>query len=268
MPFTGTSEGTAAGCEDNAVESSSRDVLSAILRCLDLTALDGTETLEDIETLCARAAHPGPELPPVAAVCVYPRWARQAKWLLEGSAVRVAVATGGFPEGTASVAERIEEVRAAARMRSDELDTVLDHRALLAGDRSGASLGLVETRRAWGEVRPMKVILETGALGSAEDIREAARIALDAGADFLKTSTGKVEPGVTPHAARVMFEVVRDYDVQRTVGVKVSGGVRTTEEAMTYADLAVEILGPGCLVPSRFRVGASRLLDGLVEELA
>lgn len=241
--------------------------LDLAVRCLDLTSLDGSETAEDIEALCARAVRPDvdrPEIPGVAAVVLYPRFVEIAAGRLRGSGVGVATVIG-FPMPTEPLPKRLAEIHAAVDAGADEIDIVLDRDALTSGGREQAGEDVARCKEAAGPAA-LKVILESGELGAADRIRDAAMVAMSSGADFIKSSTGKVGTGATPEAARTMMEAVRDFhsEAGRPVGVKVSGGVRTTEQAMEYVGMVEETLGKDWLTPERFRIGASALLDDLV----
>jgi deoxyribose-phosphate aldolase len=238
--------------------------LLAALRCLDLTSLRDDETPERIESLCRDAAAPGAALPPVAAVCVAPAFVAQARSLLAGTGVRVACATGAFPSGRLGLTERVAEIAGALEAGAEEIDTVLDHGALVQGRMTEVLAELVASREACGAAT-MKVILETGALPSLAHVRSAAGLALDAGADFLKTSTGKGYPGATPEAVLAMAEAVREAGT--ATGIKVSGGVRTVQVAVGYLDLVSRHLGAAWGTHERFRIGASSLLGALVDAL-
>lgn len=224
------------------------------VRLLDLTSLTGEEDDAAIAALCARALTPAG---PVAAVCVEPGWVARARAELAGAAIPVA-AVANFPGGDADPQRARRESAAAVADGAAEVDVVLPWRAWLAGEHA-AALAVVEAARA--EAPVLKVILESGALKDRETVRAAARAALAAGADFVKTSTGKHAPGASPEAARVMLEAVRDHGGG---GFKASGGVRTAEQAVGYLDLAGELLGPGWATPATFRIGASGLLDELL----
>lgn len=249
------------------MQAQQRKSIEVVVRCLDLTSLEEDDTDERIGALCERAVRPDPDdpdIPPVAAVCVLPRFAVLARGRLVGSGVRVAVATGSFPEGTASVEVRCAEIRSALADGADEIDTVLDHQALLAGGDADVRATIEASREACGGAT-MKVILETGALPSQDHVRRAAGLVLEAGADFVKCSTGKAAPGVTPEAARAMMEAVRDFRERtgRAAGVKLSGGIRTAEQALGYAAMLREVLSEEPR-PASFRIGASAVLDDLV----
>ncbi len=241
--------------------------LERVLRCMDLTSLSDHDTPDDISALCGRAARPGPgpSLPAVAAVCVYPRFVALACERLAGSGVRIAAAAGAFPTGEALLGDRVGEIRRALEAGATEIDTVLDHRAFLAGRRDEVAEVLTASRTVCGDAT-MKVILETGALGSGALVREAAQLAMDAGADFIKSSTGKIAIGATPGAARSMMEAVADFHGRtgRRVGVKLSSGIRTAEQALEYLEMLGRVLGPEWATPALFRIGASSLLDDVV----
>ncbi|MCW5634567.1 MAG: deoxyribose-phosphate aldolase [Rubrivivax sp.] len=225
------------------------------LACLDLTSLNDGDTAEDIERLCERAVGPAGR-GPVAAVCVWPRFAALARQRLPAHIVVAAVAN--FPDGSSDVERAVADTRAIVAAGAQEVDVVLPWREL---DAAPALLAAVRTA-CRGLV--LKVILETGELGSDEAITRACRIALDGGADFLKTSTGRVLVNATPHAARLLLQAIAsDPRAATRVGFKPAGGIRTVADAGVYAALVHEILGPQALVPRRFRIGASGLLNDI-----
>jgi deoxyribose-phosphate aldolase len=244
--------------------------LHLAIRCLDLTSLEGTETSAQIAALCDRAIRPDPEnheTPSVAAVVVYPPFVSIAAERLRGTGVKVATVIG-FPVPTEPLPKRLAEIHAALDAGADEIDIVLNREAFLSGRKEEAGEEISKSKEAAGSA-PLKVILETGELASEERIRKAAMLAMSAGADFLKSSTGKVGTGATPEAALAMMEAVRGFHEQggRAVGVKLSGGIRTTDQALGYIEMLEEKLGPDWLTPERFRIGASALLDDLVARL-
>lgn len=228
---------------------------------MDLTRLEDDDTEAEIDHLCARAdtafGHP-------AAVCIPPQFVAAAGRSLHsrGLTGKVRVATvANFPGGTDDEQAVAGCIRDAVAAGADEVDVVFPYRAWLAGDRARCRATMAACRDACdGHV--LKVILETGELHRPEVIRSVAEGAIAADADFLKTSTGKVAVNATPQAARILLEAIRDSG--RDVGCKVSGGIRTTADARVYLDLAAEILGPDWLIPARFRIGASGLLDDLL----
>lgn len=240
------------------------DRLASILRSLDLTSLAGDESPDAISALCAGAVSPATGSPSVAAVCVLPAFVAACRERLEGSGVRVACATGAFPSGELPTSERVEQITRAVEAGAQEIDTVMDHGAVRGGRDLDAAEQLRASRDACGDLT-MKVILETGAAPALPFVRRTATLAIEAGADFLKTSTGKGFPGATPEAVAAMCEAIADAD--RPVGVKVSGGVKTVAEALGYLDLVTTQLGGDWADPTRFRIGASGLLSDLVEHL-
>ena len=236
------------------------------IRCLDLTSLDGSETAEQVLDLCDRALRPDPDdptVPSVAAVVLYPELVAVAAGRLRGSTVAVA-SVAGFPSAESPLETRLAEIRRALDDGAEEIDVVMN-RPLFLADQADAAEEIRRAREAAGRAI-LKVILETGELGTAERIRQAALLAMAAGADFVKSSTGKVGEGVSPDAALAMMEAARDFhrDNGRPVGIKVSGGVRTAEQAMGYLRLAEDTLGQEWLTPDRLRIGASGVLDELV----
>lgn len=236
------------------------DMLLA-LRCLDLTSLAPGETPEGIRALCRVACSPGLRLPPVAAVCIGPQFVELAREGLEGSRVMVACATGAFPTGVAASAVRAREIDAAIRAGAQEIDTVLDHAALLAGNEEAVLDQLVASREACGGA-VMKVIVEAGAYPVLPFVHRASELAIAAGADFVKTSTGVGFAGATPEAVLTIAQAVASAD--RPVGIKVSGGVKTAADALGYLVLVTRALGADWRSPARFRVGASGLVAALI----
>ncbi len=244
--------------------TSHQDLARRILPLVDLTSLNETDTERDILRLCTRAGTPAGN---VAAVCVAPEYVAVARQGLGRGHLqdKVRVATViNFPHGDGETEAIAEDIRAAITSGADEIDLVFPYPALMAGDER-AGHELVSRCRQILSGYTLKVILETGELKDPELIRTAAEIAISAGADFLKTSTGKVAVNATPEAAMVMMETIRDS--ARPVGFKAAGGIRTTAEAAVYLDLAADILGPAWLRPERFRIGASSLLDDLLRLL-
>jgi len=232
-----------------------------VLPLIDLTSLTGEEDEQQTVALCRQARTPAGD---VAAVCVYPRWAAVAARELAGTPVAVAV-VANFPQGAADPAAAREEAAQAIADGADEVDVVLPYRAWSAGDEAGALAVVESARAAVPAPKRLKVILETGRLERPDVIRAAAGAAIDAGANFVKTSTGKLTPGATPDAARAMLEAILERD--GTAGFKASGGVRTLEQAGEYLALADELLGPAWAGPATFRYGASGLLDTVLAAL-
>jgi deoxyribose-phosphate aldolase len=232
-----------------------------VLPLIDLTSLTGEEDEARIVALCRQARTPAGD---VAAVCIYGGWAALAARELAGTPVALAVVTN-FPDGAADPVRARAEAAQAVADGADEVDVVLAYNAWLAGDEAGA-LAVVEASRAAAPppIR-LKAILETGRLERPEVIRAAALAAIDAGADFVKTSTGKLQPGATPDAARAMLEAIAERG--GAAGFKASGGVRTIAQAGEYLALADALLGPAWAGPGTFRFGASGLLDDVLAAL-
>ncbi len=247
------------------------DDLRLVVRCTDLTTLEGDDTPGRIRALCAAALRPDPADPtvgPVAAVCVYPALAGLAAEILAGTAVKVASVAGAFPSGLSPLEVKVAEVSAAVAAGATEIDTVLNRAAFLSGRHDVAAGELRALRQAAGRAH-LKVILEVCELGSAAAIAEATRMAIDAGADFVKTSTGKGSSGASPMAVRAMAETVAEHRAARgrRIGIKVAGGVRTAADALEYLEIVRAVLGDDWLVPERLRFGASSLLGNVVAEL-
>jgi len=242
--------------------------LDLAIRMVDLTTLEGADTPGKIEALCAKARRPDPldaGVPPVAAVCVYPDLVKTAKAAVAGSPVAVASVATAFPSGRPSLAVKLADVAEAVDAGADEVDMVIDRGAFLAGRFGQVYDEIRAVREACGRAH-LKVILETGELATLDNVSRASWLAMLAGADFIKTSTGKVSPASTPPVALVMLTAVRDYEQSagRQVGVKVAGGIRTAKDAIRYLVLVNETAGARWLTPAMFRIGASSLLNDLL----
>jgi len=238
---------------------------------VDLTTLEGKDSEGKVRRLCAKAVRPDPSdptLPSVAAVCVYPTFVRVAREALGDAPVHVASVATAFPSGHAPLATRLAEVRAAVADGADEIDMVIDRGAFLSGRLDVVSDEIRAVKDACGEAH-LKVILETGELETYDNVRRASFLAMHAGADFIKTSTGKVSPAATPAVILVMLEAIRDFhaDTGRVVGMKAAGGVRTAKEAIGTLVLVKETLGDDWLTPDRYRIGASSLVNDLLMQL-
>ncbi len=259
-------EARAAGFAKRSIKNEAK--LAAIdlaIRCIDLTTLEGRDSPGRVRSLCAKALVPAPGAPRVAAVCVYPNLVAVAKDALRGSDVKVASVATAFPSGLSSLEVKLRDTEAALEAGADEIDMVIDRGAFLAGDETRVFEEIAAVKRVCGAIH-VKAILETGELGSYDAIRRASDLALDAGADVIKTSTGKIGTSATLPAALVMCEAIRDF-ARRTGerrGLKVAGGVRTTKIAIAYLVLIDETLGEPWLSPDLFRIGASALLDDLL----
>jgi deoxyribose-phosphate aldolase len=239
---------------------------------IDLTTLEGADTPGKVRHLCAKAVCPDsnrPEIPSVAAVCVYPSLVRVAREALNGSGVAVASVSTGFPSGQTSLAVKVEETREAVAAGASEIDMVISRDAYLSGDDLRVAHEIEAVKEACGDAH-LKVILETSELPTYAHVRHASQLAIDAGADWIKTSTGKKPPGATPGVVLVMLETVRDHawKTGQIVGVKAAGGVSTTKAAMHMLVLVKETVGDEWLTPQRFRIGASSLLNDLLMQYA
>lgn len=239
-----------------------KSLAARLLGLLDLTSLGDDDTPDRIRALCDSARTPF-GLP--AALCVYPEHVTTVRERLAGSGVKVATVVN-FPDGGPDPQRVARETRRAIAAGADEIDMVLAWRALKAGDAALASAGVAACREACGTDIALKLILETGELGTPELIRQASDIGLDAGVDFLKTSTGKVAVNATPEAAAVMLDAIAARGGR--CGFKAAGGVRTLQEAQVYLDLAEQRLGADWITPARFRFGASALLGAVTAALA
>ena len=269
----------AVGLEGRAASLATRSIkrdakvwgLELAIRCMDLTTLEGTDTTGKIVAMCAKAMHPDPmrpEVPSVGAVCLYPQLVPVAVEQLRGSGVAVASVAGGFPSGLGPLDARLQEIRDVAAAGADEIDIVLNRSLFLGGRYAEAFEELVAAREAAGSAH-LKVILETGELGSYDRVRQASMLAMAAGADFIKTSTGKIGVNATLPTALCMMEAARDFHdpTRRKVGIKVAGGVRRAKQSLQYLVLVHETLGPDWMTPERFRIGASSLLNDVLMQL-
>ena len=242
--------------------------LDAAIQMIDLTTLEGADTPGKVRTLCAKARRPDAtddSVPSVAAVCLYPDLVGLAHEELRGSGVAVAAVATAFPSGRASIAVKLADVATAVAGGADEIDMVIDRGAFLSGHYGQVYEEIRAVREACGSAH-LKVILETGELVTLDNVSRAAWLAMLAGADFVKTSTGKVSPASTPAVALVMLAAVRDFAqaTGRRVGVKVAGGIRTSKDAIRYLVLVRETAGEEWLHPGLFRIGASSLLNDLL----
>lgn len=265
-------EQRAARLVSRSIKKDSKDAgLELAVRCIDLTTLEGADTPGKVRALCARALRPDPEnpaVPPVAAVCVYPALVADARRALGDSGVRVASVAGAFPSGQSPLDTRLEEIRRAVADGADEIDIVLNRNALLAGHPDVVFAEVAAAKDACGPAH-LKTILETGELGSYDMVRLAAELAMAAGSDVIKTSTGKIGTSATPPVALCMAEAIRDHHARtgRAVGLKLAGGIRTSKQALGFLALVAETLGTAWLDPERFRFGASTLLNDVVLQM-
>jgi deoxyribose-phosphate aldolase len=262
-------EARAASLATRSIKTTSKAwALDAAIRMVDLTTLEGADTPGKVRSLCAKAVRPDPSdpsTPSVAAVCVYPDLVEVAVEALGDSSVQVASVATAFPSGRASLATKLSDVRDAVAAGAGEIDMVIDRGAFLAGRYGQVLDEIVATRSVCGQAH-LKVILETGELATLDNVRRASMLALLAGADFIKTSTGKVSPAATPPVALVMLQAVCEFAeaTGEVRGVKLAGGIRASKDAIRYLVMVSEVAGPRWLDADHFRFGASSLLNDLL----
>src|SRR5439155_26269500 len=237
----------------------------------DLTTLEGADTPGKAAAVASKARRPDPgdpSVPPVAAVCVYPNLVPAVRERLAGSGVKVAAVATGFPSGQYPTAVKVADVRAAVEMGADEVDMVIDRGAFLSGRYAKVYDEIVRVKEAAGPAH-LKVILETGELGTYDNVRRASLLAMAAKADFIKTSTGKVSPAATLRVTLCMLEAIRDVEAEagRAVGMKPAGGIRHAKLAIQYLCVLHETLGREWLTPERFRFGASSLVNDVLMQI-
>ena len=245
--------------------------LKLAMSMMDLTTLEGKDTPGKVAFLCRKAmqpAHPRYGVPPCAAVCVYSNFVRVAKKFLGDSGVKVASVATAFPTGLMPLKLKLEEVRIASRDGADEIDMVINRGVFLSGDHARVFDEIFSTKEACGAAH-LKVILETGELQTYDNVRVASEIAMRAGADFIKTSTGKVAPAATMPVTLVMLEAIRDYFYETgiRIGMKPAGGIRTAKQALAYLVMVKETLGDDWLTADPFRFGASTLVNDVLMQI-
>ncbi len=267
------------GVEERVARLNSRSIkkeskiqaLKLALSMIDLTTLEGMDTPGKVIQLCQKAKEPHAalsELPTVAAVCVYPNMVPVAKKALRGTDINVASVATAFPSGMSTLDAKLEETQQVVEDGADEVDMVISRGEFLKGNYSYVYDEIVAIKEACGDAH-LKVILETGELQTYENVRKASDLAMHAGADFIKTSTGKVKPAATQPVTLVMLEAIRDYfyDTGRMVGMKPAGGIRKAKQAIQYLVLVKETLGTDWLTPEYFRFGASSLTNDLLMQI-
>lgn len=240
------------------VPFSTKEMCAKMLSLIDLTTLDGTDTFERVDKLCQKAKDYG-----TAAICVYPFYASRVKQNLKGTDIRTACVAGGFPASQLPLKTKLFEIEQTLKDGADEIDMVISQGAFLEGDYKRVGDEVRAIKDLCGEAH-LKVILETGNLPTPDDVEKASCLAIDNGADFIKTSTGKTAVSATTEAFYVMLRVIERYAAQgRVVGIKPAGGISTVEGAIPYFVLVYRILGEKWMNPNLFRIGASRLADAL-----
>ena len=264
------------GAESRAARLATRSIkreakewaLTLAIRCTDLTTLEGADTPGKVRALCAKGIRPDPtdpDVPSVAAICVYPDLVATAVDALRGSSVGVASVATAFPSGRAALDVKLAETRSAVADGAAEIDMVIDRGAFLAGRYAQVAHEIRRVKAACGDAH-LKVILETGELATLDNVRRASWLSMMSGADFIKTSTGKTSPAATRPVILVMLEAVRDYAAVsgRQVGVKAAGGIRSAKDAVRFLVIVNEVAGSAWLSPDRWRFGASSLLNDLL----
>jgi deoxyribose-phosphate aldolase len=245
--------------------------LDLAVRMMDLTTLEGSDTPGKVAALSSKGIRPDPSdltVPSVAAICVYPNLVPTAVERTQGTSVKVASVATAFPSGQAPTHVKVAEVRDVVEMGADEVDMVIDRGAFLSGRYAKVYDEIVQVKEAAGEAH-VKVILETGELGTYDNVRRASLLAIAGGADFIKTSTGKLPSSATLPVTLVMLEAIRDLyeETGRRVGMKAAGGIRQAKQAVQYLVQLHETLGPEWLTPDLYRLGASTLLNDVLMQI-
>jgi len=278
----GAEERAAFFAKRSVKQQSKLDLLYLAIRMMDLTTLEGADTPARVRQMCHKARQPAAPaltealakipgfrpIPSVAAVCVYPLLVPHAVKVLEGSGVHVASVATSFPSGQTSLATRLVDVREAVNAGADEIDMVINRGAFLAGEYQQVFDEIAAVREACGAAH-LKVILETGELGSLDRVRLASDLAIAAGAHFIKTSTGKIQPAATPPVTLVMLQAIADHyrKTGERIGMKPAGGIRTAKQAIAYQCMLYETLGSAWMTPDLYRFGASALLNDVLRQI-
>ena len=245
--------------------------LNLTLSMIDLTTLEGKDSPGKVKQLCYKAAHlhdQYPDLPNVAAICVYPTMVPIAKKALTGTNINIASVATSFPSGMADLQSKLDEVKSVVDAGANEIDMVISRGRFLRGDYNYVSDEIAQVKDACGDAH-LKVILETGELVTLDNVRLASDIAMEAGADFIKTSTGKVSPAATPPVVLTMLEAIRDFETKtgEKIGMKPAGGIGTAKQAIQYLVMVKETLGEDWLSPDLFRFGASSLASDVLMQI-
>ena len=267
----GVTERVASLSTRSIKHGSKMEALVLAVQMMDLTTLEGQDTRGKVRQLASKAVRPDPldpSIPSVAALCVYPAMVPTAVDALAGTGVQVASVATYFPSGQLATTLKIAEVEAVVAEGADEVDMVIDRGAFLSGDYLKVFDEIVATKAACGPAH-LKVILETGELGTLDNVRRASMLAMAAGGDFIKTSTGKITPAATLPVTLVMLEAIRDFRALTgaVVGMKPAGGIRTAKDSIKYLVMVRETLGPEWLTPDLFRFGASSLLNDVLMQI-
>ena len=258
-------------CKRSIKNSSKVEGLKLALSMIDLTTLEGKDTPGKVKQLCYKAIHPHDRLegiPKVAAVCVYPTYVSLAKKELEGSGIYVASVATAFPSGQSSLKTKLSDTRFAVEEGADEIDMVISRGEFLAGNYEFVFDEIASIKEACGEAH-LKVILETGELDTLDNVRKASELAMHAGADFIKTSTGKIQPAATLSVTYVMLDAIKDFYLKtgKMIGMKPAGGISNSKIALQYLVMLNEVLGEKWMNKNYFRFGASSLANDILMQL-
>jgi deoxyribose-phosphate aldolase len=258
-------------CKRSIKTSSKTEGLKLALSMIDLTTLEGKDTPGKVSQLCYKAMHPHDSLhniPTVAAICVYPTYVGAAKKALQGSEINVASVATAFPSGQANIEAKLSDTKFAVDQGADEIDMVISRGQFLAGNYQFVYDEIATIKEACGKAH-LKVILETGELDTLDNVRKASEIAMYAGADFIKTSTGKIQPAATLQVTYVMLDAIKDFYLKtgKIIGMKPAGGISTSKIALQYLVMLNEVLGEKWMTKKYFRFGASSLANDILMQL-
>ena len=268
---TGVNERIERFCSRSIKKASKAAGLKLAISMIDLTTLEGKDTPGKVKQLCYKAMHPHDsikDVPTVAAVCVYPAYVGTAKKALQGSDIKVASVATAFPSGQSNLKVKLNDVKFAVEQGADEIDMVISRGQFLAGNYQYVFDEIASVKEACGEAH-LKVILETGELDTLDNVRKASEIAMHAGANFIKTSTGKIQPAATMQVTYVMLDAIKDYYLKtgKMIGMKPAGGISTAKIALQYLVMLNEVLGEKWMTTNYFRLGASSLVNDLLMQL-
>ena len=268
---TGVNERIARFCSRSIKKSAKVEGLKLALSMVDLTTLEGKDTKGKVQQLCYKAMHPHDVLkniPTVAAICVYPSYVRVAKNALKGSDIQVASVATAFPSGQSKLQVKLDDTKFAVEEGADEIDMVISRGEFLSGNYQYVFDEIVAVKEACGKAH-LKVILETGELDTLNNVRKASEIAMYAGADFIKTSTGKIQPAATMPVTYVMLDAIKDFYLKtgKMIGMKPAGGISTSKIALQYLVMLNEVLGNKWMNKQYFRFGASSVLNDMLMQL-
>ena len=269
--LTGVNERIERFCSRSIKKASKAAGLKLAISMIDLTTLEGKDTPGKVKQLCYKAMHPHDsikDVPTVAAVCVYPAYVGTAKKALRGSDVKVASVATAFPSGQSNLEVKLNDVKFAVDQGADEIDMVISRGQFLAGNYQYVFDEIASVKEACGEAH-LKVILETGELDTLDNVRKASEIAMYAGANFIKTSTGKIQPAATMQVTYVMLDAIKDFYIKtgKMIGMKPAGGISTAKIALQYLVMLNEVLGENWMNKNYFRFGASSLVNDLLMQL-